>query len=62
MNKILSQFRRLYDDKGANDHDFSDQEEQLRIARKKLFDATDSLNRSSEFLNAAALRSFSSEH
>jgi hypothetical protein len=62
MNKILNQFRRLYDDKGSNDHDFTDQEERLRVAQANLFAATDRLVRSSEQLNAAALSSFATRH
>lgn len=62
MNKILAQFRRLYDDKGADDRDFSDQEENLRIALFKLAHATDELVRASERLNAAALGSFATKH
>jgi len=62
MNKIISQFRRLYDDKGANNHDFSRQEERLREAQAHLLKATDALVRSSEKLNAAALSSFATRH
>lgn len=62
MNKIMSQFRRLYDDKGKDDHDFSDQEERLRAAQDNLKNATDRLVRSSERLNAAALSSFATKH
>ena len=62
MNKIYSQFRRLYDDKGVDDHDFSDQEERLRIAQDYLKEATDNLIRSSERLNAAALSAFVTKH
>lgn len=62
MNKIINQFRRLYDDKGVNDHDFSEQEEKLRIANNKLTTATQRLLKSSEMLNAAALSSFATKH
>ena len=62
MNKIINQFRRLYDDKGYDDHDFSEQEEKLRIAQDNLKDATDKLTRSAEMLNAAALGSFATRH
>ncbi len=62
MNKIISQFRRLYDDKGADDHDFGGQEERLRLAQYNLEQATKSLVKSSEMLNAAALSSFSTKH
>jgi hypothetical protein len=62
MNKILNQFRRLYDDMGKNDHDFSDQEEKLRLANNNLINATNRLIKSSELLNAAALSSFSVKH
>ncbi len=55
MNKVINQFRRLYDDKGLNDHDFSDQEARLREAKAHLTNATDALMRASERLNAAAL-------
>lgn len=55
MDKFLNQFRRLYDDKGANDRDFTEQETRLREAQKRLVDATNELNRSSQNLNATAL-------
>ena len=57
MNKIMSQFRRLYDDKGLDDHDFSEQEARLRASQANLLDATNRLTRASEELNAAALGS-----
>ncbi len=57
MNKVINQFRRLYDDKGTNDHDFSEQEARLREAQAHLKRATESLMRSSEMLNTAALGS-----
>ena len=57
MNKIINQFRRLYDDKGYNDHDFSGQEERLRVAQDNLSDATRRLVKASEKLNAAAISS-----
>ena len=62
MNKIINQFRRLYDDKVLNDHDFSDQEKRLRMAQDNLASATDKLVRSSELLNAAAISSFIVKH
>jgi hypothetical protein len=62
MNKVLNQFRRLYDDKGLNDYDFAKEEEKLRIANANLIDATNSLIKSSELLNAAALSSFAVKH
>lgn len=62
MEKVLNQFRRLYDDRGENDHDFSDQEERLRIANYNLTKATEALTKSSELLNAAALNSFATKH
>ena len=62
MNKIINQFRRLYDDKGVNDHDFSGQEERLRKSLANLTKATDALTRSSEKLNAAALSRFATKH
>lgn len=62
MNKIINQFRRLYDDKGANDHDFSEQEARLREAREHLVKATEALIRSSERLNTAAISSFATKH
>lgn len=62
MNKVLNQFRRLYDDRGANDHDFTEQETRLREAHEKLTEATNELLRSSEILNAAALSSFQTRH
>jgi hypothetical protein len=51
MNAILSQFRRIYSDHGANDKDFSEQEERLRVANLKLLNAAQELVRSSMYLN-----------
>ncbi len=62
MNKVINQFRRLYDDKGLDDHDFTNQEERLRIAQENLNAATDDLVRASELLNAAALSSTATKH
>jgi len=62
MNKVLAQFRRLYDDKGANDWDFTKQENALHEATTKLNEATTELIRASEILNAAAIGSFSTKH
>jgi len=62
MSKVLNQFRRLYDDRGQNDYDFTEAEERLRIAQDNLTDATNKLIRSSELLNAAALNSFATKH
>jgi hypothetical protein len=51
MNAILSQFRRIYADHGANDKDFSEQEARLRAANLKLANAAQALVRSSVYLN-----------
>jgi len=55
MNAIINQFRRLYDDYGANDRDFSEREAKLREARLKLHNATHDLVRSSMRLNDVVL-------
>jgi hypothetical protein len=60
MNKIINQFRRLYDDKGYNDHDFSEQEANLQLSQFNLSQATKSLVKASERLNTAALNAFPS--
>jgi len=62
MNKIISQLRRLYDDNGANDRDFTIQEERLKASQDNLNKATSQLVRASELLNAAALSSFATKH
>jgi hypothetical protein len=58
MNKILSQFKRIYSDDGRGDHDFSGQEEALREANERIVSATTRLVKASEQLNVAALRAF----
>lgn len=60
MNNILNQFRRIYSDNGAGDHDFSAQEATLRKAQEKLTKATDDLVRASDNLNVAAILAQSS--
>jgi hypothetical protein len=55
MNAILSQLRRLYDDYGQNDRDFTEQETKLHEARLKLANATQDLVRSSMRLNDVVL-------
>ena len=55
MEKFLNQFRRLYDDRGANDKDFTVEEQKLKEAQDRLVDATTELVKSSDRLNAAAL-------
>jgi hypothetical protein len=57
MNQIINQFRRLYDDKGQDDHDFTKQEERLKDANLRLVEATNQLLRASERLNVSALNS-----
>lgn len=58
MEKFLNQFRRLYDDKGENDRDFSEQEQRLKEAQSRLADATNELVKSSDKLNAVALSAY----
>ncbi len=55
MDKVLKQFRRIYSDNGSGDVDFTKQEEDLRVSRDKLNQATQDLVRASERLNDAAL-------
>lgn len=50
MNKVISQFRRVFSDDGAGDKDFGEQEAQLREAQKNLLEATNALTRASEIL------------
>ncbi len=58
MDKIISQFRRIYSDNGSGDMDFSKQEAKLKEARDYLTNATQTLIKSSERLNAAALSAY----
>lgn len=51
INTIVNQINRIINDDGKNDKDFSSQEEKLRIAKKNLEHATDSLIAASEALN-----------
>lgn len=62
MIKVMNQLRRLYDDHGSGDHDFTKQEERLKEAQDNLSLATDRLIKSSEQLNAAAISSFMTKH
>lgn len=55
MDRILSQFRRIYGDDGRGDKDFSIQEEKLRLSQDRLTKATQDLVRASENLNNAAM-------
>lgn len=58
MEKFLNQFRRLYDDRGINDKDFTKEEQKLKEAQYRLVDATNELARSSEKLNAVAMNAY----
>ena len=58
MEKFLNQFRRLYDDRGANDKDFTSHEQKLKEAQNRLVDATTELVKSSDRLNAAAMSAY----
>jgi hypothetical protein len=58
MNKILNQFRRIYSDDGRHDVDFSEREEALQEAKRKVVVATTHLIKASERLNTAALKAF----
>ena len=58
MEKFLNQFRRLYDDRGINDKDFTKEEQKLKEATERLVDATNELTKSSEKLNAVALGAY----
>lgn len=53
---VLNQFRRLVYDNGQNDMDFTDTQNRLNKARIEVVNATTDLLRSSERLNAAALK------
>jgi len=50
IQTIVNQINRIINDDGKNDKDFSSHEEKLRIAKKKLEDATDALIAASETL------------
>lgn len=58
MEKFLNQFRRLYDDRGLYDKDFTEQETRLKQAQTRLAEATNELVKSSDKLNAVALSSY----
>lgn len=58
MEKFLNQFRRLYDDRGLHDKDFTEQETRLKQAQTRLADATNELVKSSDKLNAVALSTY----
>lgn len=62
MDKFLNQFRRLYDDKGANDKDFTEHEQKLKEAQDRLVNATTELVKSSDRLNAVALSAVKTVH
>ena len=55
MDRIISQFRRIYTDDGRGDKDFSDQEERLKKAEARLAQGTVELAKAAENLNRAAL-------
>jgi hypothetical protein len=56
MDKIINQFRRIWNDDGRNDKNFSLQESRLRAAQGRVVSATAQLVKSSERLNVAALK------
>lgn len=62
MEKFLNQFRRIYDDRGVNDVDFTEHEKKLREAQTRLNEATNELVKSSDRLNAVALGAFITKH
>lgn len=55
MDKLFSQFRRIYADNGSGDIDFTKSEEKLRLSQDKLKQATQELVKASERLNAVAM-------
>lgn len=55
MDKILSQFRRIYSDDGRGDVDFTEREERLRLAQARLTASTQELARAAQNLNRAAM-------
>jgi len=55
MDRILSQFRRIYTDDGLGDKDFSEQENRLKKAEARLTQGTVELAKAAENLNRAAL-------
>ena len=62
MEKFINQFRRLYDDRGESDKDFTEAETRLREAQERLVGATNELVKSSDKLNAAAMAAYSMGH
>ena len=55
MDKFFSQFRRLYNDDGRNDYDFTKQEEAVKASQDRLKQATQELIRASQRLHDAAM-------
>lgn len=55
MDKIISQFRRVYSDNGSGDRDFTLDELRLRAAEGRVIKATQALKTSSDKLNDVAL-------
>jgi hypothetical protein len=50
MMQVVNQFRRIFNDDGRDDKDFSQQEDRLHEVQKKLLQATDLLRQASETL------------
>ncbi len=55
MDKLINQWRRLYNDDGRGDIDFSEREVALQEAQQRLATHTQELVRAAENLNRAAL-------
>ncbi len=51
MEKVINQFRRLYDDKGRNDVNFDVQETRLRESRDRLTQAIDRVVKTAQTLS-----------
>jgi hypothetical protein len=50
MIQVVNQFRRIFNDDGRGDKDFSEQEGRLHDVQQKLMQATDLLRQASETL------------
>ena len=56
MNEIINQVKRMFYDDGRNDKDFSKEEMELTIAKKKLDDAIEEFQRTANKLYSTLLK------
>ena len=56
MNEIINQVKRMFYDNGRNDKDFSKEEMELSIAKKKLDEAIEEFQRTANKLYSTLLK------